>query len=303
MRIFPPFIKFLFVANGLIFFLQLFLDSGFRFGGVPIDDVITQYFALWPVNSGNFMPWQLISYQFMHGGFGHIFFNMFALWMFGMELENIWGTKKFAAFYLLSGIAAGLVHLGVGMAFGSSAAYAPTIGASGAIMGVLLAFGMTFPTRPVMIFPLFFPIPARIFVVLYAGFDLIMGISNSSDGVAHFAHLGGALAGFLLIRFGDPLWSWLAKQGSQRTTWTEQPYVDARFREPSGAPSRPPVQIRYESPSPATPATQTPSRFVVDGRTVTQEEIDAILDKISVSSYHNLSDEEKKILFEVSKQL
>ncbi len=300
MRIFPPFIKFLFVSNGIIFFIQMFFDSGFRFAGIPLEDMLTQWFALWPVQSGLLMPWQLITYQFMHGGFGHIFFNMFALWMFGMELENIWGTKKFATFYLASGVAAGLVHLAV--SYFTDAAFVPTIGASGAIMGVLLAFGMTFPTRPVMIFPLFFPIPARIFVVLYAGFDLVMGISRSGDGVAHFAHLGGALGGFLLIKFGEPLWRWIEQRGPQRQTWTEQPYQDVRFRDvPKQQPA--PV-IRFEStPTPTPASTFTPSRFIVNGQAVSQEQIDAILDKISLSGYHNLSEEEKKILFEVSKQL
>lgn len=298
MRIFPPFIKFLFISNGIIFFIQMFFDSGFRFAGIPLDAMITQWFALWPLQSGLLMPWQLITYQFMHGGFGHIFFNMFALWMFGMELENMWGTKKFATFYLASGVAAGLVHLVVSSLMDT--ALVPTIGASGAIMGVLLAFGMTFPTRPVMIFPLFFPIPARIFVVLYAAFDLVMGISRSGDGVAHFAHLGGALGGFLLIKFGEPLWRWIEQRGSQRQTWTEQPYKDARFRD---VPAQQPAQvIRYEA-APTPPSAFTPSRFVVNGQAVSQEQIDAILDKISLSGYHNLSEEEKKILFEVSNQL
>lgn len=203
MGAFPPVIKFLLASNVIVFIIQSIFLQGMTFGGLPIDVVVMEKFALWPATSGSFLPWQLLSYQFMHGGISHLLFNMLALWMFGVELEYIWGSRKFAAYYVLSGIAAGVFHLVITPLLGGG--LAPTIGASGSIMGILLAFGMTFPDRPIMMFPLFFPIPARIFVMIYAGFDLINGLFNAGDGVAHFAHLGGALGGFLLIKFGEPL--------------------------------------------------------------------------------------------------
>ncbi|MFZ9870999.1 MAG: rhomboid family intramembrane serine protease [Candidatus Kapaibacteriota bacterium] len=301
---FPPFIKFLMFANVGVFFLQSFAD-GFTFGGVPLGSAIMEWFALWPIGE-NFWPWQFLSYQYLHGGFGHLFFNMFALWMFGMELENMWGSKRFAVYYTLAGIAAGIVHLVVTPLFGGSGA--PTIGASGSIMGVLLAFGMLFPDRPVMMFPIFFPIPARFFVLIYAGIDLVMGISNASDGVAHFAHLGGALGGYLLLKLGEPLWTWLEGTrvgGSQSSVYNVQ---DVEFRDVSDGPT-----LFYQRPSApettttteqrATPATETYTRFVVDGERITQEHIDEILDKISQAGYHSLTEREKNILFQVSRQL
>lgn len=299
---FPPFIKFLMFANVGVFFLQSFAD-GFTFGGVPLGSAIMEWFALWPIGE-NFWPWQFLSYQYLHGGFGHLFFNMFALWMFGMELENMWGSKRFAVYYTLAGIAAGIVHLLVTPLFGGAGA--PTIGASGSIMGVLLAFGMLFPDRPVMMFPIFFPIPARFFVLIYAGIDLVMGISNASDGVAHFAHLGGALGGYLLLKLGEPLWTWLeGTRGGSSNMYTVQ---DVEFRDVNDGPT-----LFYQRPSApetvttaeqrATPTTETYTRFVVDGERITQEHIDAILDKISQAGYHSLTEREKNILFQVSRQL
>ena len=297
--VFPPFIKFLLFTNLGIFFLTGLFPLQFQ--GIGLGEVALQFGALWPIEGG-FMPWQLLSYQYLHGSFGHIFFNMLALWMFGMELENMWGTKRFAAYYTLAGIAAGVTHLIVSPLLGGG--IAPTIGASGSIMGVLLAFGLIFPNRPVMMFPIFFPIPARIFVLLYAGLDLFMGVFNSSDGVAHFAHLGGALGGFLLLKFGGPLWNWIDRRSGYSTSSfsRDRDFIDADYedlsvirRPTTPQPPSPPVQVE--------PRTATPTRFVVDGARVTQEEIDEILDKISQAGYHSLTEHEKNILFEVSRQL
>jgi membrane associated rhomboid family serine protease len=301
--VFPPFIKFLLFANlGVFFLTDLF---PLTFDGLAMGEVALEYGALWPFSHG-FMPWQLLSYQYLHGGFGHIFFNMLALWMFGMELENIWGTKRFAVYYTLSGIAAGVAHLIVTPLLGGG--LAPTIGASGSVMGVLLAFGMLFPNRPVMMFPIFFPIPARIFVLLYAGIDLFMGVFNSGDGVAHFAHLGGALGGFLLIKFGDPIWNWLDRRSGYSTgsySRSGEPidveYRDVppyRYEEPVRTTVRTPMQEPRQEPKDS-----TPTRFIVDGARISQEEIDEILDKISQAGYHSLTDHEKNILYEVSRQI
>jgi membrane associated rhomboid family serine protease len=299
--VFPPFIKFLLLTNVAVFLVQSFFLAGLTYGGASVDNAVMELFALWPFDNG-FLPWQLLSYQFLHGSFGHLFFNMFALWMFGMELENLWGTRKFAMYYTLSGIAAGLVHLAVSPLLRELGG--PTVGASGSIMGVLLAFGLTFPTRPVMMFPIFFPIPARIFVLLYAGIDLISGFLNTGDGVAHFAHLGGALGGFLLLKFGGPLFRLVDKNDPvlPRGFADEDEIVDVSYRD------IPRPQRTYEPPvtfvtPPAPPRTHTPTRFVVDGEPITQEAIDEILDKISQAGYHSLTEREKRILFEVSRQL
>lgn len=300
---FPPFIRFLLIANVVVFVVENLFLAGLTYGGTRLDTLMMQWFALMPIDSG-FLPWQLVSYQFMHGSIGHLFFNMLALWMFGMELEHLWGTRRFATYYLLSGIAAGATHILINTLMGGPGA--PTVGASGSIMGVLLAFGLTFPTRPVMMFPIFFPIPARIFVMLYAGLDLVMGIMNTNDGVAHFAHLGGALGGWLLLRFGAPLFRLVDDQsGAMPRGLRDEDAIDVEYRDV------PRQRVRYDyqnetttaPPPPAAPRTVTPTRFVVDGEAITQEAIDEILDKISQAGYHSLTEHEKRILFEVSRQL
>lgn len=306
--VFPPFIKFLLFANIGIFFITGFL--GLRAGDLSLESAALKYFALWPVSLG-FEPWQLITYQFLHGGFGHIFFNMFALWMFGMELENLWGSRRFAVYYLLSGIVAGGTHLAV--TWITDGAAVPTVGASGSIMGVLLAFGLLFPDRPVMMFPIFFPIPARVFVIGYAALDLILGVTNASDGVAHFAHLGGALGGLLLLKFGEPLFRWIDGMGSSTATYSSGRMMNVEYRDITPqSHGRNPITIHYTQPeesvesSPRTTGMQTtvtPTRFVVNGEPISQEQIDQILDKISHAGYHSLTEQEKYILFEVSRQL
>lgn len=152
-----------------------------------------EYGALWPLGSGRFEPWQLVSYMFLHAGFAHIFFNLLALWMFGQAIENYWGTRRFSVYYFLTGIGAGLSQLLIG-------AGAPTVGASGAVYGILLAFGMMFPERPIML--LFPPIPikAKYFVLIFGGIELFSGVTGTSAGIAHFAHLGGMLVGYILIK-------------------------------------------------------------------------------------------------------
>ncbi len=154
-------------------------------------------FALWPLQSGLFWPWQVVSYGFLHGSLMHLFFNMLGLWMFGSELERLWGRARYAQFLLASLLAAALTQLLITWLSGSNI---PTVGASGALYGLLLAFGMLFPNRTIM--PLFPPIPmkARTFVIVFGVIELLFGLSGAS-GVAHFAHLGGMLGGFLMIRY------------------------------------------------------------------------------------------------------
>ncbi len=187
----PPITQALLLINVALFAADLLLGN-----------LLTALFALWPLGSGRFMPWQVVSYGFLHGSFGHLFFNMLGLWMFGAELERIWGGKRYLQFYMASVLTAALTQLLVGLFTGG----APTVGASGGLFGLLLAFGMMFPNRTIM--PLFPPIPmkAKTFVMVFGGLELLFGVTGTASGVAHFAHLGGMLGGFLMIRFwrGQP---------------------------------------------------------------------------------------------------
>lgn len=153
---------------------------------------ITNLMALWPIGTGYFHLWQPITYMFMHAGLDHIFFNMFALWMFGYILENYWGTRRFLFYYFVCGVGAGLLNL-------LFAGVNPTVGASGAVYGILLAFGMLFPEERIYLYFLL-PIKAKWFVIGYAVIELLLGVS-SMDGIAHFAHLGGMLFGLLMILY------------------------------------------------------------------------------------------------------
>ena len=155
------------------------------------------WFALWPLGSGAFMPWQVVTYAFLHGDMFHLFFNMLGLWMFGSELERLWGQRRFQQFMLAGVLAAAVAQLLVTTLMGSRA---PTVGISGAIFALLLAFGMLFPDRIIM--PLFPPTPmkARTFVIVFGVLELLLGLYNRG-GIAHFAHLGGMVGGFLMIRY------------------------------------------------------------------------------------------------------
>jgi membrane associated rhomboid family serine protease len=254
-RVLPPVIKNLIIINGLFFAATYVFGSALGFD-------LTEKLGLHYFGSNLFKPYQLITYMFMHGGFAHIFFNMFALWMFGNVLEEIWGGQKFLFFYFVCGIGAALTQMLVNwiqfyniqtafaeyLSNASPETYAsfikhyfpeyygqiysriilawhqdpvnpifieqsknfvqdlitmrmniPTIGASGAVFGILLAFGMIFPNALLYIY-FFFPIKAKYFVIIYALIELYSGFSNNQDNVAHFAHLGGLVFGFILIK-------------------------------------------------------------------------------------------------------
>lgn len=161
---------------------------------------ITQYqFALWPWGTPLFHVWQLITYAFLHGGIAHLFFNMFGLYMFGPEIERVLGSQRFLIYYFVCIVGAAVLHVLVTPLIGG--VLAPTLGASGGVFGILLAFGMFFPQRRVMLLIPPIPMPAWIFVTLYGLAELAMGVFGTVQGVAHFAHLGGMLAGFLLLAF------------------------------------------------------------------------------------------------------
>ncbi|MDO9185707.1 MAG: rhomboid family intramembrane serine protease [Bacteroidia bacterium] len=227
----PLVVKNLLIINGLFFLTTLVFETQLNFD-------LADYLGLHYPLAESFRPWQLVSYMFMHGNFMHLFFNMFALWMFGNTLENYWGPKRFLIYYMATGIGAGIIQILVthfrlmslysqiseeglnfvitkgseiyqsGQNFSDPIAgkinllmNSVTIGASGAVFGILLAFGMLFPNTLLYIY-FAIPIKAKWFVVLYGAVELYSGIANSSgDNVAHFAHLGGMLFGFILIKF------------------------------------------------------------------------------------------------------
>jgi membrane associated rhomboid family serine protease len=174
-------------ANVAVFLLQLF-GSGLA------------VFALWPLQSGVFRPWQVLTYGFMHDSWLHIFFNMFAVFMFGSEVERLFGARRYLVYYLLCIVGAALMHLIV-VSVAPGMPLAPTVGASGGVFGLLLAFGMAFPRRELIIFPIPVPIQAWLAVTLYGAMELYLGVTRTASGVAHFAHLGGMATGFVMIRY------------------------------------------------------------------------------------------------------
>jgi len=168
-------------------------------------------FALWPLAASaadpsvGFAPWQLVTYAFLHGSFMHLAFNMFALYMFGSAIEQVFGPRRYLLYYFVSVVSAALTQL---LVAGFSDVVYPTIGASGGVFGLLLAYGLYFPnTRLMLLFP---PIPmrARVFVTLYAVLELVLGVTGTEEGVAHFAHLGGMIGGYLLLRWWRGGRSW-----------------------------------------------------------------------------------------------
>ena len=185
----PPATQWLLIANVAVFFLQ-------SSGAVPFDA-----FALWPPGGfeSAFEPWQLVTYSFLHGNMAHIFFNMLALYMFGGEIERLFGSRFYALYYFASVVSAAILHLVIMAWMGSPPV--PMVGASGGIYGLLLAFGIYFPHRRVLLLFPPIPMPARVFVFGFAALELFLGITQTAAGVAHFAHLGGMLGGWLMIQY------------------------------------------------------------------------------------------------------
>jgi membrane associated rhomboid family serine protease len=202
----PPVIKNLLILNGLFFLAQL------TFG-----DAMERWLALWPAGTPGaafdgremvavpqFYPWQLVTTAFLHGGVGHLFFNMLGLWMFGMRIEQVMGSRRFGIYYLACVLGASLLQLVVTSApfwWGlGEPAIVPTVGASGGVLGVLAAFGLLFPEERIYLY-FFVPVPAKWFVLGLAALDLYAGVSGTSAGVANFAHLGGMITGALLVQY------------------------------------------------------------------------------------------------------
>jgi membrane associated rhomboid family serine protease len=181
----PPAVRAILIANVVMYAIQVFFPS----------EGLTSL-ELWPLASDLFRLYQLITYAFLHGSSLHLLMNMFALWMFGRGLEAVWGPRRFLVYYFASVLVAGLTQLAVTALAGNGY---PTIGASGGVFGVLLAFGLTFPRERVIFLLVPYPMPAWLFVTLYGIAELIMGVFSVQSGVAHFAHLGGMLGGALVI--------------------------------------------------------------------------------------------------------
>lgn len=185
-RLLPPAVKHLLIINVLCYLLYYALSRQ------HIID-LNYWLGIWTPSSGMFRIWQPLTYMFMHGNFEHLFFNMFSLWMFGAVLERSWGTRRFVFYYLVCGIGAGLLNLlvpGVHL----------SVGASGAVYALLLAFGMIFPNEYIYLYFLV-PIKTKWFIIGMVALEILLGVFRSYDGVAHFAHLGGMLIGFLLILY------------------------------------------------------------------------------------------------------
>lgn len=294
MRNIPAITRNLLIINVLVFLAQIVVGTRWGTEGYGIDSLST-YGGLHFFLTNEFHLWQPFTYMFLHGDFMHVFFNMFALWMFGGTIERTFGSKRFLVYYLVSGIGAGICQEAaqlIQLFFFNTLSIGPTIGASGAIYAILLAFGMSYPNDKIFIFPIPFPIKAKWFVALYVVIELYMAISSTGDGVAHTAHLGGMFVGFLLILY-----------------WRRRPYIGGRGQSSSAFFDK--MRQATERYKRDTTATRRPTQHTGTAKReddweynarkkANQEEIDKILDKIRKSGYDSLTKEEKTRLFDLS---
>ena len=308
MRNIPIVTKNLLIVNVVAFLLCYVLGKDAS-GGYLLNNYLGLHFFL----ASDFQVYQLVTYMFMHGGFEHILFNMFALWMFGCVVERVWGAKKFLFYYIACGVGAGLfqeIAQYISFVVEDLAAYTTvrtstgimlmgeylnswtTVGASGAIYGILLAFGMIFPEERIFIFPLPIPIKAKYFVIGYAAIELFSALATTGDGVAHIAHLGGMVFGFFMIRY----WR---KQANGYGSSAKDAFD--KLRDALGGKRNRMRYNSYRGESYSNNAHQQDWEYNKK-KQATQEEIDRILDKIRKSGYDSLSKEEKQTLFDQSKR-
>ena len=310
---FPPVIKLLLLSNVVIYVIFNLILKGFMVGDISFDLLVTKYFALNPLTpvlfrdlSGqliqlSFYPWQLVTYMFLHADFFHILINMLVLWMFGAELENLWGQNRFIFYYFLCGIGAGLCNLFIAPLFSS---VGPTVGASGAIYGILVAFGYLFPNRMIYIYGII-PVKAKFLVVFYMLFEIFAVVGGTDNGIAHFAHLGGGIIGliYLMIFYKGSANNFFSGSSGLKSKFTS--YVASNKRT---APT-PSYKDSTKSNTNVSDAKYEQIEYtdykkeIEDKEKVAQEKIDNILDKLSEGGYQNLTPEEKKILFQESKKL
>lgn len=286
----PPITKNLLIINVLAF-ASIYVA---RLYGIDLQNVLGLHFFL----ANDFHFYQFITYMFMHAGIEHLFFNMFAVWMFGRIMEQTFGQKRYLIYYFTCGIGAGLLQelvqyvsflsqglegysqismAGITMEMGDFLNRWTTVGASGAVYGILLSFGMTYPEERMFIFPLPVPIKAKFFVIGYAAIELFSALGRSSDGVAHFAHLGGMLFGLLLILYwrngGMPGSGWWKRTFSSRRGPRMCMHMGGKHA----------ADMDYNR-----------------SRQERSAEIDRILDKVKKHGYGSLSEEEKRKLFDAS---
>jgi membrane associated rhomboid family serine protease len=256
-EMFPPVIKWLLIANTAMFLLPRIIFANL--------DFIYSYLGLVPARIwSDFYLWQLVTYMFLHGSMWHILMNMFILWMFGSELERTWGSREFTNFYFAAGIGAGIINVAFA-ALRPEMSMIPIIGASGAIYGILVAYAMLFPDRYVYVYFLF-PVKVKYLVIFLVAVEFFS--TYQADGVAHFAHLGGALVGFLYLRYS---WRWKLQKWS-------------------------PAEFLRRLKTRAMTGKKAAGTQMMD-------EVDAILDKINKVGYDNLTRKEKKILEKASDRL
>lgn len=249
-------VKTLLIANGVVFLVQMVIGPQL----VVILGLIPQF--AW----SKFFIWQFFTYMFLHGNFLHIFLNMYALWIFGLEIERMWGTREFYKYYFITGVGAGVIHTIL-----TPMSTIPTIGASGAVMGILTAYAVMFPHRVITLL-LFFILPirmrARTLALVFAAMSLLGGITGSRDGIAHFAHLGGMLIGYIYMKKGLSF-DWLINKYKQ---WKRESKINSDDKK------------REE-------------------REKMRRIVDIILDKANQVGMENLTKEEKSYLKKASKKL
>lgn len=219
-------------------------------------DLLMYYFSLIPAFvTKKLFIWQLFTHMFMHGNLLHLFFNMFSLFIFGVSLEHLWGPKRFLSYYIVSGLGGGILHYLININ-----SVIPSIGASGAVYGVLLAYGLTFP-ETVLYLNFFIPVKAKYAVIIFGVMELFFGVTNTRSGIAHFAHLGGLLAGFIYLKFEYKIFRQLSKV---KETKVYKSFEEMDFQRK-------------------------------------KEKLDSLLDKISKGGYNSLSEEEKFELDDLSR--
>lgn len=308
MRQIPPITKNLLIINVLAFLAYVVLQTR----GIDLNDMLGLHFIM----AKDFHIYQLVTYMFMHGGWAHIFFNMFALWMFGCTIENAWGQKRFLFYTIACGIGAGIFQETaqfISYAVQGLAAYDSvniggmilpmddylnnwnTVGFSGAVYGILLGFGMTYPEERIFIFPLPMPIKGKWFVCIYAAIELFSALGTSGDGVAHVAHLGGMAVGYLIIRY----WKHQYYHGSNFNGWdgyeirthaSAWDKIKSAFRNIN-------IGGRKKHDNYDKSEKDYSSNNTADKES-NQTEIDRILEKIKRSGYDSLTAEEKRKLFD-----
>jgi membrane associated rhomboid family serine protease len=298
-----PVIRMMILINVGVYLLELFFHfGGFRIGGIPIEGYIQSYLYLYPLQSGNFYVWQPITYMFLHAGFGHIFFNMLALFFFGPVLEQTWGSRKTLIYYMLCGLGGGFAHILISPLLGATG---PLVGASGAIVGFIAAFGLIYPNQYVNIY-FFFPMKAKYAVL---GFMILEVFSvPSADGVGHLAHLGGAVVGiiYLLVTGGRSSFAGRSSSGGGGSTFGKWQYPGQQQQQQRPRRFVNDDDATFDADFEEVASTKTmhgSNTTSTMGRVITQEDIDRILDKIAASGYQNLTAEEREILFEASRKM